>query len=70
MGELSANDTALLDFEGQPWASAGRKETAMREMLAMSPTAYYQRLNALLDDEAALAARPMLVGRLRRLRDR
>jgi hypothetical protein len=34
----------------------------------MSPTEYYQVLNALLDDESALAHDPMLVKRLRRMR--
>ncbi len=35
----------------------------------MSATRYYQVLNQLLDDEAALAADPMLIKRLRRQRD-
>ena len=34
----------------------------------MSATRYYQVLNGLLDNPAALAAEPMLVKRLRRMR--
>ncbi len=34
----------------------------------MSATRYYQVLNALIDDQAALAFDPMLVKRLRRMR--
>jgi multiple sugar transport system substrate-binding protein len=35
----------------------------------ISPTRYYQLLNALLDDEGALARDPVTVNRLRRIRD-
>jgi hypothetical protein len=35
----------------------------------MSPTRYYQLLNALLDDSRALAHDPVTVNRLRRRRD-
>lgn len=35
----------------------------------MSPTRYYQRLNILLEDVEALAAYPVLVHRLTRIRD-
>ena len=34
----------------------------------MSPTRYYQVLNALLDKPEAMAADPLLIKRLRRLR--
>jgi uncharacterized protein DUF3263 len=34
----------------------------------MSPTRYYQVLNALIDKPEALAAEPLLIKRLRRLR--
>jgi hypothetical protein len=66
---LSERDAAILAFERRWWAYAGPKEQAIRELFDMSATRYYQVLNALLDDPAALAADPMLVKRLRRLRD-
>jgi hypothetical protein len=66
---LSARDRAVLDFEGRQWPNKGVKERAIRERLAMSPTQYYQLLNALLDDPNALAHAPTVVNRLRRTRD-
>lgn len=59
----------VLAFERRWWRYAGAKESAISEHLGMSATRYYQLLNQLLDDEAALAADPMLVKRLRRQRD-
>jgi hypothetical protein len=66
--ELSERDEQVLAFERQWWKYAGAKEQAIRELFAMSPTRYYQLLNALIDSPAALAHDPMLVKRLRRLR--
>src|SRR4051812_6531319 len=67
-GELSERDREVLAFERQWWKYAGAKEQAIRELFDMSATRYYQVLNALLDRPEALAADPMLVKRLRRLR--
>ncbi|GAA3795069.1 DUF3263 domain-containing protein [Cellulomonas soli] len=66
--ELSERDQAVLAFERQWWKYAGAKEQAVRELFDMSATRYYQVLNALIDDPAALAHDPMLVKRLRRMR--
>jgi hypothetical protein len=65
---LSRRDREILSFERQWWKYAGAKEQAIRELFDMSATRYYQVLNALIDTPAALAADPMLVKRLRRLR--
>ena len=46
----------------------GAKEQAVRELFDMSPTRYYQVLNALMDKPEALAVDPLLIKRLRRLR--
>ena len=67
-GRLSERDRSILDFERQWWKYAGAKESAVREKFDMSSTRYYQVLNALLDSPDALAADPMLVKRLRRMR--
>ncbi|HVW80884.1 MAG TPA: DUF3263 domain-containing protein [Mycobacteriales bacterium] len=67
-GELSERDSAILEFERQWWKYAGAKEQAIRDLFDMSATRYYQVLNALLDRPEALAADPMLVKRLRRMR--
>jgi hypothetical protein len=65
---LSERDAAVLDFEKQWWKYAGAKEQAVRELFGLSATQYYQVLNTLIDAPAALAAEPMLVKRLRRMR--
>src|SRR5437773_9413046 len=67
-GGLARRDREILAFERQWWKYAGAKEQAIRELFDMSATRYYQVLNALIDTPAALAADPMLVKRLRRLR--
>jgi hypothetical protein len=66
--ELSRREHDMLAFERQWWRHAGAKETAIRDRFGLSPTRYYQALNALVDQPAALAADPVLVRRLRRLR--
>ncbi|MFD4441458.1 DUF3263 domain-containing protein [Nocardia sp. NPDC058519] len=65
---LSRRELDILDFERKWWKYAGAKEDAIRELFSMSATRYYQVLNAVVDSDAALAADPMLVKRLRRLR--
>ena len=65
---LSERDEAILAFERQWWKFAGAKETAIRELFGLSATRYYQLLNALIDRPAALAADPLLVKRLQRMR--
>lgn len=65
---LCRRDREILAFERQWWKYAGAKEQAIRELFDMSATRYYQVLNTLIDTPTALAADPMLVKRLRRLR--
>jgi len=67
--DLTDEQRAALDFERRCWKYSGAKETAIRERFDMSATRYYQVLNALIDEPAGLAHDPLLVGRLRRLRD-
>ena len=66
--ELSSRDREIIAFERQWWKYAGAKEQAIRELFDMSATRYYQVLNLLIDSPIALAADPMLIKRLRRLR--
>ena len=61
---LTRRDREILAFERQWWKYAGAKEQAIRELFDMSTTRYYQVLNALIDNPAALVADPMLVRRL------
>ncbi|MBU7597036.1 DUF3263 domain-containing protein [Streptomyces sp. P38-E01] len=66
---LDARDRAVLALERRGWPGPGAKERAVREQLGLSPTRYYQLLNALLDDPAAARHDPVTVNRLRRVRD-
>lgn len=66
--ELTRREHEMLAFERQWWRHAGAKETAIRDRFGVPPTRYYQVLNALVDRPAALAADPLLVRRLKRLR--
>jgi hypothetical protein len=65
---LSDRDRQILELEKSWFKYAGAKETVIRERFGMSTVRYYQVLNALVDTEAALAAEPTVVKRLRRLR--
>ncbi|MFY1704664.1 DUF3263 domain-containing protein [Micromonospora sp. WMMA1923] len=65
---LNEREMRILAFEQQWWRHAGAKEQAIRDSFGLSATRYYQLLNGLLDNPAALAAEPLLIGRLRRLR--
>jgi Protein of unknown function (DUF3263) len=68
LDQLDRRDREILAFERQWWKYAGAKEQAIRELFDMSATRYYQVLNALLDKPEAMAADPLLIKRLRRLR--
>ncbi|MBW6432890.1 DUF3263 domain-containing protein [Actinoplanes hulinensis] len=65
---LTERELEILAFEGRWWKHAGAKEQAIRDTFGLSSTRYYQILNGLLDNPAALEHDPVLVGRLRRLR--
>jgi Protein of unknown function (DUF3263) len=68
--ELTERDRAILDFERSWWTEAGPKEAAIRERFELSAARYYEILNELLESDAACAYDPLVVRRLRRLRDR
>ncbi|HOA87467.1 MAG: DUF3263 domain-containing protein [Microbacteriaceae bacterium] len=69
MSTLDARDRAILDFERDWPQHVGAKEEAIRAELQLTPSRYYQLLGRVIDSREALAYDPMLVGRLRRMRD-
>jgi len=79
MSALENNETAgstltdlesrILEFERNWWRFAGAKEVAIKELFDLTAPRYYQLLNDLIDRDDALVASPMLVKRLRRLRE-
>jgi hypothetical protein len=66
---LTQRDRKLLDFERESWKLTVAKERAIRESFGFSPTRYRQLLNAAIDLPEAIAYDPMLVRRLRRVRE-
>lgn len=66
--ELSERDAAILDFEDTWYTASVPKDQAIMERFGCSSARYYQQLNALLDHPQALAYKPLLVKRLRRMR--
>ena len=66
---LSELEARILEFEGTWWKFAGAKESAIKELFDLNAPRYYQLLNDLIDRQDALIAAPMLVKRLRRLRE-
>jgi hypothetical protein len=66
---LTELESKILEFERTWWRYAGAKESSIKELFNLTPPAYYQLLNNLIDRPAALMAEPLLVKRLLRLRD-
>ena len=66
---LSDTEQAILDLERLRWKYASAKEERALVELGLTPTRYHQALMALIDNPEAEAADPLLVRRLRRLRD-
>lgn len=66
---LTPLEIEILEFERTWWRHAGAKESSIKELFNLTPPAYYQMLNNLIDRPAALMAQPLLVKRLLRLRD-
>ena len=67
---LTDRQCAILEFERTWWTMDGEKDLLIRRRFACAPDTYYEELNQVLDDPAALAADPLVVRRLQRLRDR
>ena len=67
---LTDRQHAILEFERTWWTMDGEKDLLVRRRFACAPDAYYEELNQVLEDPAALEADPLVVRRLMRLRDR
>jgi len=66
---LSVREREILDFERGWWLEPEPKAMSIRAHFGISAARYQQVLNRLIDRPEALAYDPMLVRRLRRLRD-
>ncbi|HEX9298664.1 MAG TPA: DUF3263 domain-containing protein [Actinomycetota bacterium] len=68
-GGLDDRARAILDFERDAWKLNVPKERAIRERFGFSAARYHQVLHRIVDGPHALEYDPMLVRRLRRLRE-
>lgn len=66
---MTEQQAAILAVERRFYRHASSKEQDVFNELGLTPMQYYSRLNKLLDNPEALAAEPVLVNRLRRIRD-
>ena len=69
MTPLTDTDHRVLAFERAWWKYAGAKEAAILDTFGWNATRYYRHLGKLIDKPAAMVADPMLVKRLRRIRE-
>ena len=65
---LSELEMRILDFEATPW-QRGTKADGIAELFELPASRYYELLNGILDKESAVHYSPLLVKRLRRLRE-
>ncbi len=68
-GLLDELETGIISIEKRRWKYPGAKEQAIRTELGLSPIAYYQRLNTMIDNPRIIAVEPALTRRLREHRD-
>lgn len=66
---LDERSRQVLDFERESWKLTVTKERAIRERFGFSPARYHQLLHRVIDLPEALTYDPMLVRRLRRVRE-
>ena len=67
---LTERDRAILDFERSWWSEDSSKEKLIRDRFELSTTRYYELLGELITSDEAYDHDPLLIRRLRRLRDR
>jgi len=67
---LTSTEAAILEFERTWWSGDQPKDDAIAEQFALTTAEYYEVLNTLIDSDEALAHDPLVVRRLRRMRDR
>jgi Protein of unknown function (DUF3263) len=66
---LDERSRDVIDFEREAWKLTVTKERAIRERFGFSPSRYHQLLHRIIDRPEALAYDPMVVRRLRRVRE-
>ena len=70
MQPLTPRDRVILIFEEQHRVHSGAKDAAIRDTFGWRATRYYQHLNRIIDEPAAIPEFPLLVRSLRAARAR
>jgi hypothetical protein len=65
MVALTDVELVMLQFEDRWWKRTGAKDRAIRRRFGLTPAAYYERLDALIDRPEAEAVAGLVVHRLR-----
>ena len=65
---LTQLEESVLAIEREFPTYSGRKDDAIRSRLGLSPIAYYQVLNTLMERPEAMKHEPQVIGRLHRAR--
>lgn len=68
--QLTDGEITMLELERSWWTEPGPKDDTIQQRLEMSSTRYYELLNELIDRPEAEAHDPLVIRRLRRMRDR
>lgn len=66
--ELTERQQQMLRMAGSSYKRQGTRESDIQYLFTLTPTAFYQQVNSLIDTEHDDAWNPMLVRRLRALR--
>lgn len=66
---LSDQDREVLDFAKQWWKYPGARHEALLEKFDYGPTTFFQKLNRIIDDPAAMEHDAQTVNRYRRIRE-
>lgn len=66
---LTDRELAVLDIARLSWRYEGAREQAMKDRTGLNPAQFTQVLNNLIDRPDVLAFDPLLVKRLRRVRE-
>lgn len=68
--QLTERDKAILDFERSWWTEPGSKDSVIADRFELATSRYYEILNELIESVEAEIYDPLVVRRLRRMRDR
>lgn len=67
---MTEDERTAIRLAATPYRYPGARDTDVHDLLGLTPTIFWRRVHALLERPDVLAAYPLEVRRLQRLRDR